>query len=469
MATNIAVMVLYFGVTIGIGLYFGGKKTESSSDYTVSGRKLGGFVYLLTMIATMVGASSVMGGVSYWSRRGLSQIWYWFGGHLQTLIFLLYLGPRINAFGREHGGETIGDWFIYRYGKVSKFLASVLIALAYVAITAFQYLAMAVILNLVFNIPFNVALLITSVVVVFYTSVGGLWAVVTTDIFQGILTWLGVIVMGILFYSRAGGIQPIIKALPPEHLRWFGNVTPWNAFASMLTLGLGIISWPDVWQRIYAVKNIRTYRQSTVVNLIIGIFLTAAVCGLGFASRVLMPDYSGSPNNMLPLMILNYFPNVVGAIFFAVLLAVIMGSADSVLLVSGIIISKDIIEPFFKRPRTDKEILRFRKIVTAVTGFFTLIVLFFSTDMFTLWVMSADITGATLAVPILFGFAWKRPDERAVLASIIFGFAGWLVFTVFKFPVPINAILPGALLSLIAYVVTAFAAPPRKGKAPAHA
>jgi SSS family solute:Na+ symporter len=465
---NIVVMVCYFGLTIGIGLYFGPKKTETSADYTVGGRKLGGFVYLLTMIATMVGASSVMGGVSYWSNRGLSQIWYWIGGHVQTLIFLFYLGPRINRFGREHGGETIGDWFVFRYGRVSKFLASVLISLAYVAITAFQYLAMGVILNIVFGIPFNVALAITALVVVLYTSVGGLWAVVTTDIFQGILTWLGVIIMGIVFYSKSGGMNSIARVLPPAHLQWFGNVTPWNAFASMLTLGLGIISWPDVWQRIYAVKSIRTYRQSTVVNLCIGIFLTAAVAGMGFASKVLLPDYSGSPNNMLPMMILTYFPNVVGALFFAVLLAVIMGSADSVLLVSGITISKDIIEPFFKRPRTDQEILRFRKIVTAVTGFFTLIVLFFSTDMFTLWVMSADITGATLAVPILLGFAWKRPDERATIASIIFGFLGWLVFTVVKFPVPINAILPGALLSLIAYVVTAFAAPARTGKAAAH-
>jgi SSS family solute:Na+ symporter len=462
MTTNIIVMVVYFGITIGIGLYFGRKKTESAEDYTVGSRNLGGGVYLLTMIATIIGASAVMGGVSYWSNRGFSQIWYWLGGHIQTFIFLLYLGPRINTFGREHGGETIGDWFVYRYGKVSKFLASLLISLAYVAITAFQYLAMAVILNMVFNIPFNAALSITAIVVVFYTSVGGLWAVVATDVFQGILTWLGVIIMGIVFYSKSGGINSIVSALPPAHLKWFGNVTPWNAFASMLTLGLGIISWPDVWQRIYAVKSIKTYRRATVVNLCIGIFLSVSVAGMGFISKVLFPDYSGSPNNMLPMMILKYFPNLLGALFFAVLLAVIMGSADSVLLVSGITISKDIIEPFFRKPRTDKEILKFRKIVTAVTGFFTLIVLFFSTDMFALWVMSADITGATLAVPILFGFAWKRPDERATIASIIFGFVGWLIFTVFKFPIPINAILPGAILSLIAYVVTAFAAPVRK-------
>jgi SSS family solute:Na+ symporter len=130
-----------------------------------------------------------------------------------------------------------------------------------------------------------------------------------------------------------------------------------------------------------------------------------------------------------------------------------------VLLVSAIIIEKDIVSPFLKKGRSDKQKLMLTKIITAVTGVAVLGVLYFTTDMFSLWVMSADITGATLAVPILLGFIWKRPDERATLASIIFGFGGWLLFTLVKFPVEINPILPGAVLSLLAYVITAFAVP----------
>jgi SSS family solute:Na+ symporter len=393
--------------------------------------------------------------------RGLSQIWFTVGITLANLLYLFYLGPQINKFGREQGGETVGDWFLFRYGKVSKYLASILIALAYIAITAFQYLAMATILNVATGLPFPIALAVTTLIVVLYTSLGGLWAVISTDVLQGFMTLIGVVVMAFVFLNKAGGFTAVIQNLPKGHLAAFGNVTPWNAFASMLTLGLGIVSWPDIWQRMYAARDIKALKKSYAWYIVAGLLLTFATMLIGFSSRVLFPDFdlANGANSMLPNMILRHLPNVLGAVFLAALIAVIMGTADSVLLVSAIIIEKDIVSPFLKKDRSDKQKLALTKIITAITGVAVLGVLYFTTDMFSLWVMSADITGATLAVPILLGFIWKRPDERATLASIIFGFGGWLLFTLVKFPVQIDPILPGAVLSLLAYVITAFAAP----------
>ncbi|MDR2375641.1 MAG: hypothetical protein LBD96_04285, partial [Treponema sp.] len=252
---NIVVMVLYFALTLLVGIYYGRKKTSTSADFTVGGRSFGGFLMFCTMLATIVGASSVMGYTTWFARRGISQFWFTIGIFITNFIYLLYLGPRINEFGREQGGETIGDWFVYRYGKISKTLASLLIAAAYIAITAFQYLAMATILNLATGIPFGYCLALTTVIVIIYTSLGGLWAVVSTDTLQGIMTLLGVVLMVPLFLGRAGGLSAVFDKLPEAHLQLFGNVTPWQAFASMLTLGLGIVSWPDIWQRMYAAKS----------------------------------------------------------------------------------------------------------------------------------------------------------------------------------------------------------------------
>jgi Na+/proline symporter len=459
---NIVVMILYFALTLCIGIYFGQKKTTTSAGFTVGNRSFGGFLLFCTMLATIVGAGSVMGYTSWFARRGISQWWFTIGGLITNFMYLFYLGPRINDFGRKHGGETIGDWFNYRYGKVSKTLASILIALAYIAITAFQYLAMATILELATGIPFAYSLALTTVIVIAYTSVGGLWAVVTTDTLQGIMTLLGVVIMVPLFVSRAGGLSGVFTQLPAVHLRPFGNVTPWQALASMLTLGLGIVSWPDIWQRMYAAKSRPVLQKSYGIYMAASLVITFAVMYIGFASRVLMPDFEGSANGLLPAMIIKYLPNVVGAVLLAALIAVIMGTADSVLLVSAIIIEKDLVTPLLKRKRTDREKLMLTKIITAITGVAVLGVLYFSTDMFDLWVMSADITGATLAVPILLGFAWKRPGESATIGSIVAGLAGWLVFTIGKFGI-LDPIIPGALGSLVAYLVIAFIAPSTNG------
>lgn len=462
---NIVVMVVYFILTLCIGLYFGQKKTTTSADFTVGGRSFGGFLLFCTMLATIVGASSVMGYTSWFAQRGISQWWFTIGGLITNFMYLFYLGPRINDFGRKQGGETIGDWFVYRYGKVSKTLASILIAVAYVAITAFQYLAMATILELATGIPFAYSLALTTIIVIVYTSTGGLWAVVSTDTLQGIMTLLGVVIMVPLFLTRAGGISAVFAKLPEVHLQPFGKVTPWQALASMLTLGLGIVSWPDIWQRMYAAKNKSALQKSYGLYMVASLVITLAVMYIGFSSRVLMPNFEGSTNGLLPAMIIQYLPNVVGAILLAALIAVIMGTADSVLLVSAIIIEKDLITPLLKKNRTDKEKLLLTKIITAVTGVAVLGVLYFSTDMFELWVMSADITGATLAIPILLGFIWKRPGESAAIGSIAAGFAGWLIFTIGKFEI-LDPIIPGAFCSLVAYLVLAFVSPNKKRAVP---
>jgi SSS family solute:Na+ symporter len=443
-------------------MYYGKKKTESSADFTVGGRALGGALLFFTMLATIVGAGTVMGAASWFSKRGVSQIWFYVGITITNLLYMFYLGPKINAFGRERGGETIGDWFAFRYGKLSKYLASLLIALAYVAITAFQYLAMATILEVATGIPFAWSLALTTVIVIAYTSFGGLWAVVSTDVLQGAMTLLGVVIMVPVFLSQAGGFSAVIAALPETHTQAFGNVTPWNAVAAMLTFGLGIVSWPDIWQRMYAAKDIPSLRKSYGAYLSAFVVLIIAVMGIGFAAQTLMPSFEGSANTMLPKMILGHLPNVLGAVLLAALIAVIMGTADSVLLVSAIIIEKDLVAPFLKKDRTDRQKLALTKIITAVTGVAVLIVLYFSTDMFELWVMSADITGATLAVPILLGFAWKRPNGKAALASIFFGFAGWLLCTLRPDILPVSPILPGAILSLAAYLIAAFVFPARE-------
>ena len=154
---------------------------------------------------------------------------------------------------------------------------------------------------------------------------------------------------------------------------------------------------------------------------------------------------------MLPTMILEHIPNFLGAVFLASLLAVIMGTADSTLLVSSVMVEKDLVMPFIKKERTEKEKLRFNQIITAICGFSVLGIMFYSTDMFSLWVMSADITGATLAVPILFGFSKSGfGSTKACLGAIIFGFAGWLAS--YTGLISFHAILLGGGLSLVAYL-----------------
>ena len=447
----VTVVLVYFVVTIGIALAVGRRKTVSSTDYTVAGRSFGGITLFFTMLATIVGASSVMGGTYYFYDRGIDQFFYIIGAAISYLIYIVYLGPKIHDFGVEKDGETVGDWFDYRFGKASKYIASVLIVVAYIAITAFQYIAMATIMNLVLGWNYNLCLVITAVIVIFYTSLGGLWAVASTDILQGAMTLLGVVFLTPVLVGKAGGLGAVFASVPAEHLKIFGNITPIGALSAMLVFGLGIVSWPDIWQRCYAAKSRSTLKKSFTWFIVANLSLAGLISLLGFTAQALYPTFAGPRNSMLPTMILEHIPNFLGAVFLASLLAVIMGTADSTLLVSSVMVEKDLVMPFIKKERTEKEKLRFNQIITAICGFSVLGIMFYSTDMFSLWVMSADITGATLAVPILFGFSKSGfGSTKACLGAIIFGFAGWLAS--YTGLISFHAILLGGGLSLVAYL-----------------
>ena len=145
--TATLILVVYIAITMGVAFYYGKVKTGKSDDYTVGGRTIGTGVLFFTMLATIVGASSVIGMTGWYYTRGFSQLWFILGIALSYILFIVYLAPKINDFGHAHGGETVGDWIDYRYNKSSRILTSLIIMIGYLAITAYQYMAMATIFN----------------------------------------------------------------------------------------------------------------------------------------------------------------------------------------------------------------------------------------------------------------------------------------------------------------------------------
>lgn len=451
-----SVIIVYLAATLGIALYFGRKETKSVADFTVGGRRFGILLLFFTLLATMVGAASTVGYTGWYWERGVSQLWFVFGGALAFALFVYYLAPRINKFGFEHNASTPGQWMEFRYGKVAKYFTSILLIIAYLAITAFNYMAMAAILEAVTGIPYVYGLAISAIIVTIYTSLGGLWSVASTDVLQGALTLVGLIILAPIVVMKAGGWGHIVASLPPQHLSLFGYVGPVTALAYTLVFFLGIVSWPDLWQRAYAAKDEGTLKRSFILYIVAFLAMIAGlVLLIGLAARVLYPQFP-NPEHLLPYMVMDQLPGLFGAFIMSCLIAVIMGTADSTLLISAVMFEEDIYADI--RPgASEGERLKVGQIATFVGGVLVLILAYVTPTMFDLWVKSGDLTGATLAIPILLGMAWRRPSNAAGLLGIGAGLVGWtLGYMGVLGPHPI---IVGALFSLIAYVAGAYAFP----------
>ncbi len=349
----------------------------------------------------------------------------------------------------------------YRYGRAAKYYTSVLLIIGYLAITAFQYMAMATIFTAVTGIPYEWGLAITAIIVILYTSFGGLWAVASTDVLQGTLTIIGILLLVPLAVMKAGGLGNILASVPPEHLQPFGHVTMDRAIAYAFVFLLGSIPLTEFWQRAYASKNIKTVKRSFLLLLLGEEGLIFLMLFVGLAGRVLYPNFP-NPEQLLPHMIIELMPGVLGAFFMACLIAIIMGTADSTLLVTGVMLEEDIYKDL-KPNATEAERLKVGQISTFIFGILVLILAYAAPTMFDIWVMSADIVGATVAIPMLLGWIWKRPSGAACIASITAGFIGWAAaYLGISACIPYigdEPILLGGLLSLIAYVVGAYISP----------
>ncbi|ATW27696.1 sodium:solute symporter family protein [Candidatus Formimonas warabiya] len=453
------IVVVYLAITLFIPMYAGKKNTVTNDDYTVGGRKFGTLFLFFTLLSTVVGAASVVGYTGWYYVRGMSQLWFILGIALSYCIYIFYLAPRINDFGFKHGGETVGDWIAYRYGKASRILTSIIIMIGYLAITAFQYMAMATIFVKITGLSFTVSLIITAIIVILHTSYGGLWAVASNNVLQGSITLFGLLILATFLIMHAGGLGAVFASAPAEHFQAFGYFTPGAAISSTLVFLLGIISWPDMWQQCYAAKDQKTLKKSMVLFLVALILLCGVIMlVIGFTALSLYPNYE-TPESILPFMIMDQFNVVVGALFLSVLLAVILGGADTLLLVSSMILHKDLYNSV--RPNaSEQENLRASKLSALLCGVVVLVLAIIAPSMFDLWVMSADLMGATLAVPILLGFAWKRPSSVAGFASIIAGLLGWVL--AYTGAVPGDGIVLGAGFSLVAYLIAAFVKPNTK-------
>lgn len=459
MDINIAYTVgifLYLAVTVGIALFAARRELQSSSDFQVGGRRLNSVMLFFTLFATIVGAASVMGYTGWYWRRGLSQLWFLVGMIAVYFVFIYYLGPRISRFGFEKSGVTPANWLEYRYNKATGYIGSVMLIIAYLAITAFQYMAMATILSMVTGLSYNLCCVIAALIVIAYTSLGGFWAVAWTDTLQGAMTILGLLILMPILIVKAGGVGTIFSSVPAEHLSLTGYITPGTAITWMLVFFLGIVSWPDIWQRCFAAKSEKSMKKSFWFYIIAVVILMGIVILLiGFAGKVLLPEFEGSDRQILPTLVMQHTPLLLGIIIMASLLAVIMGTADSTLLISAVMIVKDFYQGLIRPDASDEQVLKVSKLVTVITGLVVLVISLVAPSLFNIWIMSADITGATLAVPILLGFFWKKPSGVAGLASVIAGFIGWLISYLGWQPLGLGPVIIGAVFSLITYIATA--------------
>ncbi len=397
---DVAIILAYLLGMIAIGADVNRRKTVSSSEgFYVANRS--GNTRLITgsLLATIMGASVVMGMAGLGYSRGLSGAWWLLAGTIGLFITGFFLARKI----RRSGAYTLPGLVEKQYDKRTALVASVLIVVAWIAIAAAQIIAAGKVLNLLLPYDLSLLMLMATSIFVAYTVLGGQYSIIRTDFIQfGILT-AGVLVSMSLVISRAGGFSGLSDSLPPEFFSFpTGIGFEWYDLLLLLVLtGATYIVGPDIYSRLFSSRSEKVAKSSVLTAALITIPFAFAIVFVGMGARALFPGIA--PEAAFPTVVRELLPIGLTGLVVAALLAAIMSSADTVLLTMSVIFGQDLYRQVFPGAG-EKHVLAVSRISVVVFGIIALFLALQMQGIINSLLLAYTIFTSGLVIPILAGF-----------------------------------------------------------------
>lgn len=483
------VIVLYLILMLAIGVFYS-KTNNDSSDFYLGGRKLGPFVTAMSAEASDMSSWLLMGlpGVAYLSGV-CDAAWTAIGLAWGTYLNWLLVAKRLRRYSAKTNSITLPDFFSDRYHDDSKVLmgiSSLFIIIFFVPYTASGFAACGKLFSTLFNVPYTAAMLISAVVIVGYTALGGFMAASTTDLIQSIVMSIALVIVVGFGIQAAGGWDMVManaEALPgylsmtatynsaTDSMSPYGIIT----IVSTLAWGLGYFGMPHILLRFMATedeKNIKLSRRIATIWVVISmsVAILIGVVGYSMSKAGAIKLLSGSESETIVIQIATLLSNhgilaVIGAgLILAGILACTMSTADSQLLAASSSVSENLIKGILKVNLSEKAtilIARGTVIVIAIIGVF--LAGDPNSSVFGIVSFAWAGFGAVFGPVMLCALFWKRSNRQGAIAGMIGG--GVMIF-VWKYCVRplggawnIYELLPAFLVGLALVIGVSLATP----------
>ncbi|AOM01821.1 sodium/proline symporter PutP [Cobetia marina] len=472
--TILITFAVYLAVMLGIGL-LAYKRTSNMSDYILGGRSLGPWTSAISAGASDMSGWLLLGlpGAAYLS--GLSAAWIGIGLLAGTWLNWLIVAKRLRIYSFVASDSlTLPDYFEKRFRDNSKMLrviSAVFILLFFLFYTSSGLVAGGKLFETVFGLDYTIAVTVGTIAIVSYTFFGGFLAVSWTDLIQGLMMAAALIVVPIVALTDMGGVAEASSRITAENpllLEWFRDASTGEALTlvgiiSSLAWGLGYFGQPHILARFAAIrseKDVGTARTIAVIWSALGLF--AAIC-IGLLGLVYVPKDLADSEKIFMVMVNFIFHPAVAGVLLAAILAAVMSTADSQLLVSSSALADDFYKALFKKDATQSELVwvgRFAVIGIAIIAW----VLALDPNSSVLGLVSYAWAGfgAAFGPALIMSLYWRRMNRFGALAGIIVGGVTVVVWKQLSGGIfDLYEIVPGVIFAYIAiYVVSIMTAAP---------
>lgn len=410
MSIQLTVILLYFALTIAIGLY--AKKRSKTAD-SFHGAGLGVIMCVVAGTGEWLGGTSTTGVSEYGYLFGISGAWYTISNSIGIIILAIFFAKLYRSLDTVTVPGII-ERFI---GIDARIISSILLTFVMIAVGTSQMIAAGTLGVSVLGLNYDASVIIFGLGFIIYTLAGGMSAVVYTNFIHLIAMYGGILLALFLVGKDVGGISAVTAALPDSYTSWF-SIGPSKVSSWIIASILGACTAQAGIQPILAARDKKVARKAAFITALVVAPFGICTAFLGMAAKVKFPGIDAK--QALPTLMMDLQP-LAGGIVLASIMAAVLSTVSPIILASGTMVTKDIYQRVLKPDATDVQVLKMSRITTAAAGIICSVVallLYGSTRVLDIVYFAYSIRGA-LFVVLLFGIYWKKTSTKGANYAMI--------------------------------------------------
>ncbi|MAG69381.1 MAG: sodium/proline symporter [Vicinamibacterales bacterium] len=437
--TIISVLVVYLAILLAIGAW-GARDSRSLAGYYLAGKRLPAWVIAFSSNATGESGWLLLGLTGMGYVVGVHAFWVVLGEVLGVALAWAFVALPFKRYTDRYGSITVADYLASRFRDSThalRVVSTIIICTMVTVYTAAQFTASGKAFDAFLGTGYTGGVLIGAAVIFYYTTVGGFKAVAYSDLLQGVLMLGGLFVLPLVGVAAAGGWTSMIatlRAADPSLLEPMGAFG-WStggviSAASFAGIGLAFLGTPQLLTRFMAARSEDEIVSGSLLAVLCIIVFDVGAVLTGMAGRTLMPGLA-DPETILPVMSADLLPAVVTGVFLVIVLAAIMSTADSLLILASSAVVRDVVQQVFRPDLDDRRLARYGKVTTVIIGLGALGFALTEARLIFWFVLFAWSGLASAFTPVVVcSLFWKRTTRVGALAGMIAGFLAAVVWVV---------------------------------------
>ncbi len=466
--TTLVGVLIYLAALVAIGV-LAARRMKDLRDYFAAGKALGFWSVAFSARATGESAWLLLGLTGMGAAVGVKAFWVVLGETLGVAGAWLLMSRRFKRLTDRYDAITVPDYLEARFrdqGHTLRLVSAFALVVFVTIYVSAQIDATGKAFQDFLAWDYYVGAAVGFAVVLLYTTSGGFLAVAWSDVFQGALMVVGLVVLPIAGIAAAGGLDAVmagLEAQDPALVAWLGkegvSLSGVLSVLSLSLIGLGFLGSPQIFVRFLALRDEREIPRGTWVAVVWTLLADGGAVLAGMAGRVVLTDLDpASTEDVLPMLVEHLMPALIVGLYIAIVLSAIMSTVDSLLVLAGSAAVRDVYQQVLHPELSDEALMRRSRMTTlalAVVGFaISMVVAVTTPDRTVFWFVIFGWSGisATFCPTIILSLFWRGMTGRGAIAAMVTGF---VAVPLFKFGAPELPVL-GAHFATLSELPPAF-------------